>query len=454
MKNERKSYQEFNDFQGDSQNRRKRSVVRDSVPLILPPPKVVGHQIMITNNKQDKRKNRQAESSSMYEESSSFAESSSLLEESSSSDNESSSLPEESSSSVSEPFSSPEETSSSDNESSSLPEESSSSDNESSSLPEESSSSDNEPSSSPEETSSSDNEPSSLSEESSSSDNEFSSLPEETSSSDNEPSSLLEESSSSDNEFSSLPEWSLSSHEEPLSLEDEYSLSNEEPSSIKEESPSLEDKSFSQHDESSSMFEEEKEEILIHHSQYEVPLPIIKIPVLLAVVNIDIDIFDTFDLLFPITNVSKIELSVHSLDSHVVLPSNIVFLKGIFIADIEFVNEKLSHSHQTMKIQIPWEKTTNIMWLYPPSMPSSSQVEYTFQSSHHDDENSSIYQSQEEYAEQIQHDLQSINFVWHDELASKGGNSTIQIQGRAKICLNLIQQQYINLDYHDSRTNS
>ena len=58
-------------------------------------------------------------------------------------------------------------------------------------------------------------------------------------------------------------------------------------------------------------------------------LPIVKIPVLLANLNFDIDLFDSFQLEIPIENISKIDWHVHSFDCKVLLPSPNVFLKGI-----------------------------------------------------------------------------------------------------------------------------
>ena len=63
-------------------------------------------------------------------------------------------------------------------------------------------------------------------------------------------------------------------------------------------------------------------------------LPIVKIPVLLANLDFDIDLFDSFPLQIPIENISKIDWHVHSFDCKVLLPSPNVFLKGMLIADI------------------------------------------------------------------------------------------------------------------------
>ncbi len=66
---------------------------------------------------------------------------------------------------------------------------------------------------------------------------------------------------------------------------------------------------------------------------------IVKMAVLLARIELDIDIVETIDLFMPLENISKVKWSMRSLNCKVVLPSTTVFLKGELIADIEFINK-------------------------------------------------------------------------------------------------------------------
>lgn len=424
------------------------------------------------------------ETSLSKEESRSITEKSSSPDEFSSVQEESSSSTDESSSMVEEEFSSPDESSAIVEEESSSPYESTSMYEEDLSLPDESltmveeetssldefsfvqeESSSTEESSPIHEESASLEDFSSMQEESSSSTEESFSMVEEESSSLDESTSVQEESSTTE-ESSSMVEEDVSLPDESSSVQEELSSSLDEPtstdekpsSSIKKEASTIQEESLrekvtSMLEDSSSLQECWEEESLEkadkkkkyqNKFQFNEPLPIVKLPVLLAAINIDVDIFDSYDLLMPITKIRKIDWTCHSLKVHAVLPSNTVFLKGILVADIEYVNENQTNSFHTYKLQVPWKKITNIDWLHRPVIPENNQVEYTFQSNDCE-EISNQREYEEQLAHPIQHDMRSLNFVWSEEVSTNNDTLKLFIQGRAKLCINLLQQQYIDL---------
>jgi hypothetical protein len=173
-------------------------------------------------------------------------------------------------------------------------------------------------------------------------------------------------------------------------------------------------------------------------------LPIAKLPVLLATADIDLDIFDSFDLPAPITSLTKSDWTVHCLEGRVLLPSTTVFLKGILVADIEYVSDVSTYCMQTTKIKLPWKTTTKVDWIYPPLMPSNSHGEYMFQCS--GGKESGLHREyHEQFAEQVQFELQSISHVWTEELVPQAGTPKLLIQGSASLSINLLQPQYISL---------
>ncbi|MBD1381944.1 hypothetical protein [Metabacillus arenae] len=172
---------------------------------------------------------------------------------------------------------------------------------------------------------------------------------------------------------------------------------------------------------------------------------IVKLPVLLAKEEIDIDIFDSFDLSCPLTNITKVDWTVQNVKVQVLLPETTVFLKGIFIAKVEFASENDSQSLHTVNVPIPWEKIIGVEWIYPPITPSRNQKEYMFQSKTQN-EVSLHREYYEQFADQIEYHLHSINFVWHKELESQSGNSKLCILGRANIDMDLMQPQYVELN--------
>ncbi|WP_139206621.1 hypothetical protein [Bacillus sp. UNCCL13] len=344
---------------------------------------------------------------SMLEESSSYSDESSSREESSSSFAESSSL---------------EESSTGLDESSSLKESSSSFD-ESSSLEESSSQADE--SSSPEESSSQADESSSL-EESSSQADESSSL-EESSSQADESSSLDESSSQADE--SSSPEESSSQADESSSLDESSSSDKESSTFINDESS----------EESSSLVcYLDKGKVQVHH-------PIVKIPVLLSLLKVDIDIYDSFNLFVPVSSVIKVNWSINSLDCKVLLPSSNVFLKGELIADIEYVKDNVESTLHSIKIIVPYKKVIVAEWLHSPNLPSTHEAEYMFISPDRQDVQYHREFTQR-YAEPVYCELHGTHSIWHDELISKNGKPKLDIQGKGTLTISLLQSQYVEFN--------
>ena len=306
---------------------------------------------------------------------------------------------------------------------------------------------------------------------------QFSTMLEESSSRFEEPSSFNEESSPQFEESSSFNEESSSQFEESSSFYEESSPQFEESSSFNEESsPQLEvsssfnEGSSSQFEESSSFCEEsspqfeesssfyEESSLMesssgqneIMESTFEVPslertLPIVKIPVLLANLEFDIDLFDAFPIEIPIENISKIDWHVHSFDCNVLLPSPNVFLKGLLVANLTYVNNNKSSSLHSMKIKIPFDKVKKMDWFYPPELSSSHQAEYMYRGNEEMDVHFHREFSQK-FAEPIQTELQNVYIIWHDELISNGSLRELDIQGKVQLSMTLLQSQYVDLD--------
>lgn len=169
----------------------------------------------------------------------------------------------------------------------------------------------------------------------------------------------------------------------------------------------------------------------------------VKMQVLLTKLETDIDIVETIGLLMPFENIVKVEWSIQSLDCKVVLPSDTVFLKGEFVAKIEFSNKGLDNKIQSLNVAIPWSKTTNINWMTAPEFPHSGQNEFMFQCQREQD-SSFHYEAYYKFAEPIHSRLNQINFVWYQELNSK--DDYLQVNGVAQLSIHFIQEQFIELD--------
>ncbi|WP_258760208.1 hypothetical protein [Cytobacillus firmus] len=247
-------------------------------------------------------------------------------------------------------------------------------------------------------------------------------------------------------ESSSIDE-SCRSEESSLNFEhhcDESEESSSGESSSHEESPNLQD----EFEHELEAVEEVKQDSSCEGKQEcvpKIPMPTVKIPVLIAKLDMEIDIWEIFPLHHSIKKITKLEWSISSLDTHAVLPSNIIFIKGTLIADIEYVNRGEQSSLHSAKIPIKFDTTSEVCWLFPPDMPEArTQKEYMFKSDGCDVLNSH-YETCQYFTEKIGSQLRCINFVWHNDLTDteKPG---LQVQGRALLEIDLLQDQYVDLN--------
>jgi len=250
--------------------------------------------------------------------------------------------------------------------------------------------------------------------------------------------SMLEESSSIDEESSSI-EYEVPLFEESSSIQDESSSQFFESSSFEESSSSLEVSL----EEESSFFDCESSSMDEYNQSDDVKsnaLPIVKMPVVLSNVEIEIDIFDSFLLHFPIKEITKVDWSVYSLECQVPLPSRSLFIKGVLLATIEYVENNQKGSLQTISMQVPFNTTEQVEWLVIPELPRSYHSEFTYQ----EHESIQLHQEfSEQYAHPIQSELKNFHIIWHNEFMSE--NELLNVQGRVRLFIHLLQHQYIKL---------
>jgi hypothetical protein len=177
-----------------------------------------------------------------------------------------------------------------------------------------------------------------------------------------------------------------------------------------------------------------------------IQLPTVRQQVLVAKLQIGINIFHSFPFSSHNCEITKLEWLVKSLDCDVTLPSDIVFLKGMLIADIEYVNKE-NGNLQTMKLPVTWDETATVEWLYPPVMPiAKKHAEYMFKAESGEEEPVKHYESAQHFNEKIASKLRNINFVWHKKAELEIETPHLEIQGQAKIEIDLLQDQYLELN--------
>ncbi|WP_313800722.1 hypothetical protein [Cytobacillus sp.] len=245
------------------------------------------------------------------------------------------------------------------------------------------------------------------------------------------------------NEFPTILERISSMLKEVHTVKEQLPILEEE-----EEHSSEQERPFLSLEESSSIIDDANESchftLYKNNSTVDTPKKIVKFPVLLAQVDINIDIWDSFDLLTPTTNVTKMEWSNPSLNCQMHLPSAILLLNGTLMANIEYVKDDPSHDICVLKIPISWKKIKNIHWVSPPILPNRNQREYLFSSPLENE--ISIHQTCEQvFADDIEYELRKASFTWHKELSSEKKTSILHIKGSIQLSIDLLQKQYIDV---------
>jgi hypothetical protein len=226
---------------------------------------------------------------------------------------------------------------------------------------------------------------------------------------------------------------------------DENAIPSEEPSAILAET--LEVDIWNEESINQDIVSEEKEtdwwkEGLQYYSVKT--LPTVKLPVLLAVLNVEMDIFETVDLPVPVNKIIKSNWKVHSIFLQVLQPSTKVLIKGMLTADIDYLHDQKNAPLHQHKINIPWEKVMEINWLYPPETSSSQMKEYMF----HDRGQSEVqshYESIKKFSDTIYFDVKKQHSVWTHELLCQNQVWILEFQGTITLLCHLLQSQLINL---------
>ncbi|SFJ78084.1 hypothetical protein SAMN04487936_104175 [Halobacillus dabanensis] len=228
-----------------------------------------------------------------------------------------------------------------------------------------------------------------------------------------------EESGPSSRDLSSSPE---ESHE---CLEEEE---------WQEESSSEASLCFPESEESSPSGEELSEEEYVDPSEKTV----VKVPVLLSCVTVDIDFMETLDVPTDICEMIDMELSLHSLETKVVSPSCYAFISGVIRAELQYNN---GTSVQLLKLPIPLEKVVPVKWRKQPLLPYSNKKEYYFGADGGQESNPHMefYQT---FIDPIECEGKSVRVVSHHESLSDG---KFHIHGTAQLVINLLQQQYVTI---------
>jgi hypothetical protein len=170
----------------------------------------------------------------------------------------------------------------------------------------------------------------------------------------------------------------------------------------------------------------------------------VKLPVKLANVNLEVDIFDVFNLIKPIATVTNVEWSIHSIDMDIILPTTNFFSKGTLLLDLEYVEKGDNHGTGTLhslKIHVPWSKIVKVEWILPPELSCNQSKEYMFTET---DGNDPAFHREfsERLVDKLDFQLTNLSCIWNEQLVE---NEKLLIQGSATMEIDIYQRQCVNL---------
>lgn len=168
----------------------------------------------------------------------------------------------------------------------------------------------------------------------------------------------------------------------------------------------------------------------------------VRLPLHLADVELEIDIFDTFTLARPISDVSNVECSLHSIDAEVLLPSASLFTKGTLLLNIDYACTDKSGTMHSLMIHIPWKKIIPVKWIHQPELSSKNSKEYLF-TSNLGMEEGYTREYRESLVEKVEFSLSDLHCVWNEQFIDNG---RVMVQGTAKMKIDLFQKQCLDLN--------
>ncbi|MCA1010973.1 hypothetical protein [Halobacillus halophilus] len=168
---------------------------------------------------------------------------------------------------------------------------------------------------------------------------------------------------------------------------------------------------------------------------------LIKVPVVLARLNIDIHIMESLNLMDGIFEVLNLDCKLQSVNTHVLPHSSTVFLSGILSVDIHYVSDPHKRTVKILKQPISWDKVMKVKWIKLPELSKTEKETYSFASDNGNE--STHYEYNQDYASPITDQLLNSYFVWHTDSAEGHGARKGSLQGSAQIRIDLLQEQYI-----------
>jgi hypothetical protein len=169
-----------------------------------------------------------------------------------------------------------------------------------------------------------------------------------------------------------------------------------------------------------------------------------KLPVMIFKEKLDIDVFNSFNIMLPVCEVTDMSWRIRSFKGHAVLPSKTVFVKLVLVADMDFVSE--DGTLRSLQIEVPLERNLETKWIADPELSFNNNHEYWFRSKF--DHHISVHRSFEEtLVSPVTFKYNSFNVIWHQELIEKpDGDLLLGLKGSASLTIEGYQDQVVEVE--------
>ncbi|WP_409250826.1 hypothetical protein V1502_11690 [Bacillus sp. SCS-153A] len=171
---------------------------------------------------------------------------------------------------------------------------------------------------------------------------------------------------------------------------------------------------------------------------------LVKLPVMLFKQKVEIDIFDSFNLMSSVTEVTNMSWRIKSFKGHAVLPSNTVFIKLILIGDLDFVSQ--NGTMHTLQMEVPLDRHIDVNWIAKPELSCAESHEYWFRTKY--DQDISVHRSFEEtLVSPVTFKYNFFDIIWHQEMITKpGGEQRVALKGCVELSMEGYQDQVVEID--------
>jgi hypothetical protein len=185
----------------------------------------------------------------------------------------------------------------------------------------------------------------------------------------------------------------------------------------------------------------------INNEQTLTPIPIIRMPVLIAQKDISINISRAIEIPYPVQTITNLTWRVQSLIFHILISEKRLIAEGLLIPEICYVTNDSYGDKYLFSTEIPWRESIAIEFTYPPMVQLAKETNvYTFGTDtitegviHREQKNRRV---DSPFAE-----LRESYFLSSEQLTSEQIRSNISLHVSATLSVDIFQMQLVSRNH-------